>query len=425
MNRKRIEWEVISALALVALAFLALALPSRGRQIRSAPAVPWDVADPRFARAMGTLFGPALLAGNKVTALQNGDETFPAMLTAIAGAKTSITFETAYFRKGELTRRFAAALAEKARAGVPVHVILDWAGTEKLHRAEIDTMRNAGAEVEIYHKPHLYRPRDSQNRSHRRIMVMDGRVAFTGGICVADDWLGHAQDAKHWRDTQYEIEGPVVAQLQTDFMDHWRESHGVLLTGDGYFPKLDSAGAELAQSIISSPREGSENIRVAYLMLIGGARHGLLIENPYFVPDDVLVGAIVAARRRGVDITIIVPGPVMDAKTTALASRSRWEPLLATGVRIFRYQPTMLHQKVMIADGLWVTTGSANFDNRSFRLNDEINLNVDDSSFARVMTDAFRRDLAASAEVTLAQYQHRGIPERIGEAIASVIRAQL
>jgi cardiolipin synthase len=347
------------------------------------------------------------------------------MLAAINGATRTITFETAYFRRGHMTRQFADALSARARAGVKVHVNFDWAGTQKFDRSDLALMREAGVEVEIYHRPRPWTPRRNLSRSHRRVLVIDGRIAFTGGIAVADMWDGNAQDKDHWRDTQFQLEGPVVAQMQAAFMDNWRETRQTVMHDERYFPELAEVGTQPAHVVVSSPDENSENVRLAYMLALAAARRNIRIQNPYFVPDDVMRDALVAAQRRGVRVEIMLPGPVMDAKMTAAASHSRFLPLLEAGVKIYQYQPTMLHQKIMIVDDVFVTAGSANFDNRSFRLNDEVNFNVLDSTLAATLTDAFQRDLANSREYTLEDWNNRTVPQRILQRIGATFRAQL
>ena len=415
---------MVIVLGLAVIAFLAL--PSRGRQIAHALTSSYAVSDSQFPRTLNALVGPALVHGNRITALQNGDETFPAMLAAIRSATRTISFESAYFRKGTMTHTFALALAERARAGVKVHALIDWTGTEKLERQDLRLMQESGVELTLYHKPHFWRPKSSANRSHRRILVVDGRIGFTGGICIADDWIGHAQDKDHWRDIHFRLEGPVVAQLQAAFMDNWREESGTVLHGDLYFPRLDSVGPMPVQIVTSSPDENSENVRMVYLLAIASARGSILIENPYFVPDDVMRDALLDARRRGVAVSVILPADsATDAHMTAHASRSRWEPLLQAGVHIYQYPITLLHQKLMIVDSLFVTAGSANFDNRSFRLNDEVNFATLDSTFARQLAAVFADDRAKSIEYTLADYQHRPFKQRALDRFASIFRAQL
>ena len=420
------RWHIGLVILLGLGAIILIALPSRGRQIAHPLHTGYPVSDPQFARSLSALVGGPIIGGNRITPLQNGDETFPAMLAAIRSARSTITFESAYFRRGEMTRAFADALAERARAGVQVHALIDWTGAAKLHRDDLSRMRDAGVDVRLYHRPHFWRPKSSTTRSHRRILVVDGRVGFTGGICVADEWMGHAQDKDHWRDIHFRLEGPVVAQLQAGFEDNWREESGHVLQGDRYFPPLDSVGPLPAQVVTSSPDENSENVRLVYLLAIGAARGSILIENPYFVPDNVMRDALIDARRRGVSVSVILPADsATDAHMTAKASRSRWGPLLEAGVRIYQYPVTLLHQKIMIVDSLFVTAGSANFDNRSFRLNDEVNFDTFDSTFARQLAGVMAQDRARSIEYTLADWNARSWRERAIERFAAIFRAQL
>jgi cardiolipin synthase len=421
---KRRDTVIVISLGLVAILFIAL--PSRGRQIAHALSAPYAITDSQFLRSLDALVGPQLAGGNRIDVLQNGDETYPAMLEAIRSARRTITFESAYFRKGEMTHIFAQALAERARAGVKVHALIDWTGTEKLRRDDLHLMRDAGVEVMLYHKPHFWRPRSSADRSHRRILVIDGRTGFTGGVCIADEWRGHGQDHEHWRDIHFRLQGPVVAQLQAAFMDNWREERGTVLHGDDYFPRLDPVGSMPAQVVTSSPDEGSENVRMVYLLSIAAARGSIMIENPYFVPDDVMRDALLDARHRGVSVSIILPADsATDAHLTAKASRSRWGPLLEAGAHIYQYPITLLHQKLMIVDSVFVTAGSANFDNRSFRLNDEVNFDTFDAAFARHLAAIFMDDRAKSIEYTRADWVHRSWKERAVERFAAIFRAQL
>ena len=263
------------------------------------------------------------------------------------------------------------------------------------------------------------------HRTHRKLLVVDGRVGFTSGLGIADLYLGHAQDSDPWRDSQFRTEGPVVGQLQGAFLDNWIESGGALLHGTDYFPPLDSAGAARAQAVHSSPGGGTENLRLVYHLAIASATRSILIANPYFVPNTLAVDMLMDARRRGVNVEIIVPGPITDAGLVRRASRAKWGPLLEAGVRIYEYQPTMYHTKVLVVDDYWVSVGSANFDNRSFRLNDEANLNVFDAKFARAQAEIFNQDRARSKQVTLEEWRGRPITERLEEMVARALRRQL
>ncbi len=385
----------------------------------------YGTEDPQFLRAMGALLGPALVAGNRVQTLENGDQIFPAMLKAIHGAQKTITFETFIYWSGEIGASFADALSERARAGVKVHVLLDWVGSAKMQDKYLDEMKAAGVKIEHYHPLRWYHLARMNNRTHRKLLVIDGKTGFTGGVGIAEQWTGHAQDDAHWRDLHYQVEGPVVAQMQAAFMDNWMKTSGTVLHGIDYFPALEPVGEHFAQMFKSSSNEGSESMRLMYLLSINAAEHSLRIANAYFVPDDLTVKALIDARERGVKVQILVPGPDIDTELVRRASRARWGKLLEAGVEISEYQPTMLHVKLMIVDELWVSVGSTNFDNRSFRLNDEANLNVYDREFAQQQTAIFKRDLAQAKPFDFATWQKRPWSEKLLEHSAALFRSQL
>lgn len=413
----------IGATLVVVLLFLNLSPSEKKIKRRIEPL--YAVSDPQFLRSMGTLLGPAVVDGNRVVTLRNGDQIFPAMLEAIRGATRTVCFETYIYWSGDVGQMFADALSERARAGVQVHVLLDWVGSGKAKQEYLDEMKNAGVEVEKYHPLHWYNLSRINNRTHRKILVVDGRVGFTGGVGIADKWAGNAQDPDHWRDTHFRLEGPAVAQMQAAFMDNWMKTRSEVLHGEEYFPPLSPVGTSLAQVFKSSPREGSESVRLMYLLSIASARRRILIANSYFVPDDLSVETLVKARQRGVDVEIIVPGTKIDSELTRKASRSRWGDLLQAGVEIYEYQPTMFHCKVMVVDDLWVSVGSTNFDNRSFRLNDEENLNVYDADFAREQVRDFEADRAKAHHVTYPEWKARPLSEKILEHTAGLLRGQL
>jgi cardiolipin synthase A/B len=409
----------------VGVILLALNFTSGEKKIRHEIPTLYGVEDPQFLRSMGSLLGPAIVDGNRLTTLLNGDEIFPSMLEAIRAARKTITFETYIYWSGKVGDDFAKALSERARAGVKVHVLLDWVGSGKAKKKYIDEMKAAGVEVDKYHPLRWYNFSRVNNRTHRKLLVVDGKVGFTGGVGIADKWSGHAQDPEHWRDSHFRFEGPAVAQMQAAFIDNWTKTQSKVLHGEEYFPKLDPVGPSYAQVFKSSPREGSESVRLMYLLSIASARKRLLIANSYFVPDDLSVKTIADARKRGVDVELIVPGTKIDSELSRKASRSRWGDLLEAGVEIYEYQPTMYHCKVMVVDDLWVSVGSTNFDNRSFRLNDEANLNVYDADFARRQTKDFEDDRKKAHRVTLAEWRHRPLWEKITEHAAGLLRSQL
>jgi cardiolipin synthase A/B len=385
----------------------------------------YDTRDPRFRRTMSHLLGSPVVPGNRVTTLLNGDEAFPAMLEAIRSARHSITLEAYIFWPGRVGATFAEALAERARAGVATHLILDGVGSQKLDEELIEGMRRSGVQVAKFRPLRWYNLDRVNHRTHRKLLVVDGRMGFTGGLGIADLYLGHAEDKDHWRDGQFRAAGPVVGQLQAAFLDNWIETGGELLHGTDYFPPLDSAGGVWAQAVHSSPGGGTENLRLMFLLAIASAKRSILIANPYFVPNTLAVDMLVEARRRGVSVEVIVPGRITDAGLVRRASRARWGPLLEAGVRIYEYQPTMYHNKLMVVDDYWVSVGSTNLDNRSFRLNDEANLNVFDEAFAREQAEIFVQDRGRSKAVTLEEWRGRAITERLEEAVAWMLRRQL
>jgi cardiolipin synthase len=385
----------------------------------------YSAADPAFERAMGVLLGPTVLQGNRVEALLNGDRIFPAMLGAIRGAKKNITFESYIYWSEAIGKEFADALAERARAGVKVHVLLDWVGSNKMDPTHLAAMKAAGVEVRKFHKPAWYSLTRMNNRTHRKVLVVDGRVGFTGGVGIADLWTGDAQNPQHWRDTHFKVEGPVVAQMQAVFLDNWIKTTGVVLHGDHYFPALPVVGNDAAQMFSSSPASGSESMHLMYLLAITAAQHTIHLSSAYFVPDKLSSQALVAALERGVKVQIIVPGDHSDAAVVQSASRARWGELLAAGAEIYEYQPTMYHCKVLIIDSLMVSVGSTNFDTRSFRLNDEANLNIYAVDFARRQVDVFNADLSRSRRISLNEWQQRPLSEKFLEHAASLIGSQL
>jgi len=420
-------WLAIAVTACVSysLAVVVRILTSREKKIDYEIEHLYSVGDEQFLRSMGNLLGPAALEQNRITAYLNGDQFFPAMLDAIRAARHTITFETFIYWQGDIGREFAEALIERARAGVKVHVLLDWLGTRKMDPKSVQSMKDAGIEVERYHPLRWYNLRRANNRTHRKLLVVDGTVGFTGGAGIADLWTGNAQDPKHWRDSHFKMEGPVVAQCQAAFMDNWLKIKNRVLHAETYFPKLSPAGNSVAQVFMSSPAEGSESARLMYLMTIASAAKSVKIASAYFVPDDLSVAALVGARKRGVRVEIIVPGKYVDTAVTRRAGRSRWGPLLEAGAEIYEYGPTMYHCKVMIVDDLMTSVGSTNFDSRSFRLNDEANLNIFDVDFAAGQSAAFENDKAQSRRITFEEWERRPLSETIMEKFAAVFRSQL
>ncbi|KIG07699.1 cardiolipin synthase [Caballeronia concitans] len=381
--------------------------------------------DPQFLRSMGLLLGPPVVGGNRFEVLVNGDQIFPSMTEGIRSARRTITFETFIYWSGGIGEQIASALADKAREGIAVHVLLDWVGSSKMDKRYLRMLREAGAEVVLYHKPHWTGLGRMNDRTHRKLLVIDGRIGFTGGVGIADEWTGHAQDEKHWRDTHFRVEGPAVGQMQAVFMDNWVKSTGNVLHGPDYFPQIDAAGDGLAHMFSSSPSGGSDDMQLMYLMAITAATHSIQLSSAYFVPDKLTINAIVEAVKRGVKVRVITPGKRIDTHTVREASRACWGDLLEAGVEMYEYQPTMFHCKVIVVDEYLVSVGSTNFDSRSFKLNDEANLNIYDRDFARQQTAVFDRDIAQAKRITLADWRRRPLREKVVDRVVALLDSQL
>ena len=374
------------------------------REARHEVAPLYSASAPEFRQAAGSLLGGNFVAGNQIVTLVNGREIFPSMLSAIHEAKRSIDFETYIYWDGEIAKKLADALAERARAGVKVNAILDAQGTGSMGSENLAKLESAGVHVEKYHPLQWWNfggLRRYNNRSHRKLLVIDGKIGFVGGVGIADEWLGNGEKPAHWRDNHYKVTGPVVAQLQAAFMDNWLKTDGTVLHGPEYFPPLSATGPYTAQAFKSSPRQGNMDIHLMYLLAMASAKHSLLIENAYFLPDTLMLKELIAAAKRGAKVEIIVPGKHIDQKVVRTASRKHWPELLKAGIKIYEFQPAMVHVKLMIVDGAFVSVGSGNLDLRSLRLNDEANMNVLNPSFAAQQAHLFSRDKQQSREITL------------------------
>ena len=414
-----------TALATGALVLLALNFNAGEKEVQQQLPRIYTTASPQFERALGSLLGPGIVGGNEVTELLNGDQIFPPMLAAIRAARHSVTFETYIYWSGDIGKAFADALSERARAGVPVHVLLDWVGSSKMDESYLTEMKAAGVQIEKFHKPHWYNWARMNNRTHRKLLVVDGQVAFTGGEGIAPEWTGNAQDPDHWRDSHYLVRGPAVAQMQATFLDNWLKVTGRVLHGDRYFPPLAPVGNQRAQMFSSSPSSGSESMQLMYHLAITAAEHSIDLSVAYFVPDKLTHKLLMDALARGVRLRLVTPGEHTDTETVKAASRATWGPLLKAGAEIYEYKPTMYHCKVMIVDQLLVSVGSTNFDNRSFRLNDEANLNVYDAQFAQRQTRVFEDDIRRSRRVTYEDWLNRPLREKVHEKMTAVLRSQL
>ena len=372
--------------------------------------------------------GAAMTAGNKLELLENGDAVFPAMLAAISSAKKTVNFAAYIFWSDEVGARFRDALAERAAHGVAVRVLLDAIGSPGRHMkaSDVEVLRHAGCHMEFFHPMRPWMLWVFNHRNHRRILVADGALAFTGGVGFAEPWLGNADSKKHWRDTQVRVEGPAVRGLQRAFQENWSEVTGEALVGEEFFPALTQIGASSVAVVPSSPLAAMSGAGRVYAISLAAATKEIWIANSYFLPDDATAGLLVAAVKRGVDVRVIVPSDEQsDVPATKAAGRSAFGSLLEGGVKIFEYQPTMFHLKTMVVDGVFSTLGSANFDERSFHLNEEINLFVYDGAFAGQMKESYRRDLSRCRPYTLAMWHGRSIKKRVTEWLVTPIRSEL
>jgi cardiolipin synthase len=397
-------------------------MPDR-RELTSPVAPVVSAGSAEFVQTMNGLFGGNVQGGNRIDTLINGDEIFPAMLDAVRSAERTITFETYIYWRGAIAQEFAAALAERAAAGVEVRVLLDWQGSVPMDRDLIERMEAAGVVVHRFRPVSWYTLDKVNNRTHRKILVVDGRIGFTGGVGIGDEWLGDARHPGEWRETHYRVEGPAVAGLQEAFFDNWVEATGEVLKGTGFFPPVEEAGTIVAHTVKSSVG-GPNRIHLMMMTAIASAEERVLVGTPYFVPDEVAKAQLIAARERGVEVDVIVPGPHMSKAFVKNASRHFWGELLEAGVRIHEFQPTFYHPKIVLVDEAWVTVGSSNFDERAFRLNDEANLAVFDRDFVREQAAIFEADLLRSRPVTLADWQSRPFRQKLTDWAWSWFRVQ-
>lgn len=383
------------------------------------------VSEPAFLRTMHSVFAGGVQPGHSIQTLVNGDEIFPPMLAAIREAEVSVNFATYIYWSGEIARRFATTLADKAREGVPVRVLVDFVGSIPFDEEIIEIMTDADVAFERFRPIRWYTLDRINYRTHRKLLIVDGTIGFTGGVGVGDKWLGDARNPEEWRDNHYRVEGPAVADMQAAFAENWIEATGEVLQGDQFYPEQKEAGYLLVQHVKSSPNGGAKSMHQMLMMAIAGATENIRIAMAYFVPDDVAIAQLKQARERGVEIDIIVPGEQTDMPVARHGSRHFWGELLEAGVRLHEYQPTMYHPKVLIVDGWWTTIGSTNLDERSFRLNDESNLNVYDEVFAQTQIDIFEADLALSRQITLEEWQNRSVWEKTKDWASSWLRTQL
>jgi cardiolipin synthase A/B len=363
-------------------------------------------------------------SGNSARVLQNGD-TYPAMLEDIAAARHCVHLETFVWTTGQLERRFVEALGERARAGCDVRVLLDALGASGADPGALDRLRRSGAEVTIYCKPRWWNWLRFNHRTHRKLLIVDGRIGYTFGHGVADQWLGQGTDPEHWRDTALRMEGPIVHGLQAIFAENWVEETHRLPAGEGCWPRLGERGAARAHVVSSASGERVSAVALLYTVAIASARHEVLIQNPYFAPDEGVIDLFEMVVKRGVDVKLMVPGKHTDSPFVRRAGSYLYERLLRVGVRIFEFEPTLIHQKIVIVDGAWSHVGSTNFDSRSLALNEEVGAGILDRGVASDLAAAFQRDLEHCHEIDLATWQRRSTWARLYDRFAYQLHDQL
>ncbi len=400
--------EVAGALFLVWLVLVFLFTPGINYHLARRTSVHAD----DFLYTLQSTCQAALHHGNRVTIYTNGPEFYPAMLDAIRSATRSINLECYIFQPGRIADQFIEALSDRARLGVNVTVVVDAIGSFNLWGRPARRLREAGCRIESYQRIEWHRLARLNNRTHRELLIVDGRTAFVGGAGVADWWAFDSKKGKRWRDTMARIDGPIVAALQGVAAENWLECCGEIITGPDYFPSLETVGSTTAFVIKSSPSDRATSSRVAFQLLMEGADHHVRIQTPYFLPDRALRAALVNLAKRGVAVDVIVPGRITDQRWVRYASRRMWGQLLAAGVRIHEYRVSMTHAKVLLVDELWSVLGTTNIDNRSFEHNDEINVAMRDPDVARRLLEDYTHDLEVSDEVTLERWQRRPVWEK-------------
>jgi cardiolipin synthase len=375
-----------------------------------------SVHDEGFLYTIQSTCQAALHDGNKVEIFTNGERFYPAMLEAIRSAQRSINMELYIFQPGVIADQFVAALSERARNGVNVTIVVDALGSFSLRGRPVRKLKKAGCRIEYYQRPRWYTLTRINNRTHRELLIADGRIAFAGGAGIADWWALPRQRRRKtpaWRDTMARIEGPVVAALQGVAAENWLECAGEILTGPEYFPDLEKVGTTTAFVVRSSPSDRATLSRVTFQLLIEGADREVRISTPYFMPDRALRRALVSVAKRGVKVSVILPGQATDQRWVRYASRRMWGELLEAGIRIHEYRNTMMHAKVLIVDEVWAVIGTTNMDNRSFEHNDEVNVAMCDCDLAGRLMEDYARDLDHSDEITLEKWHARPWWERI------------
>jgi cardiolipin synthase A/B len=377
------------------------------------------------AEVLAAHLGVPLIEGNRVELLLNGVEIFPAMLSAIENAETSINLLSYIYWQGDIAREFADALSAAARRGVEVRVVLDAIGAQSMDPSLVEQMTSAGCDLAWFNPVRWYSLGRFNHRTHRKVLVVDGRVGFTGGVGIASEWTGDAEDADHWRDDHFRFDGPVVRYLQGAFAENWRQASGEVLADASLFPAIEAAGEARMVVINTGPVGATSEIGFAYWLMFRGARERIYVSTPYFVPDPDLEIGLADAARRGLDVRLLVPNDYQDSRLVRYASQTWYRDLLMAGVRLYEYQPTMMHVKAVTVDRQWGIVGSANFDSRSFEINFEIAVAVFDPAFVEKLDASFEEDLRNAREITLEEVDDWSWLARARNQVVRLVREQL
>ncbi len=414
----------VSLIVMVAGLTIMLWSATRGRDTRLNVKNPGD-----FAALLPSIVGltqSSLEPGNQIQLLQNGDGFFPKLLADIASARESVHIESYIWWEGAICSQLANALAAKAKQGVEVRLLVDASGGHKMDDELEKLMTEAGVRLARFHPIRFSNLGRLNNRDHRKIMIIDGRIGYIGGYGIADEWTGNAQDKEHWRDTGLRVVGPIVSHLQSAFCENWIEETGEVPAGDKYFPKQPHAGTTQAHVAFTSPTGGVSSVQVLYYLAIKAARREIIIQNPYMLPDDDAIAALGEAVKRGVDVKVMVPATTStDSPVVQHASHQRFGKLMQHGVKIWEYEKTLLHQKVIIVDGIWSCVGSTNFDRRALQINDEISMGVLDAQLASQLRAAFADDLRHAKQRTYDEWQDRGLWHKFIDRLAYLGSSQL
>ena len=413
---------VLTMLALVGLLSITRGTPLR-RVVYHAGTRPPVAADSSFRDLIGLFSGTHIEPGHRVEQLLNGDGTYPRLWADLRSARSTITVQMYYSKPGEVADSLAAILSDRADAGVRVLLLLDAFGSQTLQKAWMENLQEAGVEVRLLRKLRWYSLHNAGDRSHARVVVVDGRIGYTGGFGIADYWLGGGQKEDEWRESNVRFEGPAVQALQAAFAAAWVEPTGELLVDERFFPRRalqERPGSAMAGLLYTATTTGSTAAERFLALTIASATRTLFIANSYFVPDDDFRDLLIASAKRGVDVRVLTANVLTDVKVTWYAGRARYEELLAGGVKVYEYQPAMMHAKTIVVDGIWGTIGSMNFDNRSLAFNNETNLVVWDRAFGAALDSTFADDLRRSREISLSDFKRRPLTERMVELGASL-----